>query len=171
MKFHCSALRLGQVWGTPLIPILALTFAAEVSHAQSRKPTAEEIAAIHDCVDKNKDDLDRGERRCLFNLVADPCIGDVSSAADRKMADCYEIEGLIWDDLLNENYKRLIDTLDSEQTLKARAMQRAWIAYRDTTCQFYYDKIQGSMAMHMQAACLIRESARRAMLLGFFRQL
>ena len=31
----------------------------------------------------------------------------------------------------------------------ARDMQRAWIAYRDTTCNFYDDKIHGSMAIPM----------------------
>ena len=150
--------------------ILALTvgLVAELSYAQSRKPTAQEVAAIQDCVNKNKDNIDEGERRCLFNLVADRCIGDVDAAADRKLADCYEIEGSIWDDLLNQNYKRLLNTLDDEQTVKAGAMQRAWIAYRDTTCQFYWDKIQGTMANHMKAACVTRESARRAMLLAFF---
>jgi uncharacterized protein YecT (DUF1311 family) len=47
-------------------------------------------------------------------------------------------------------------------------MQRAWIAYRDTTCQFYDDKIRGSMSIVMHAACVTRETARRAMLLRFF---
>ena len=50
-------------------------------------------------------------------------------------------------------------------------MQRAWIAYRDTTCGFYYDKIQGTMAGFMEAACVTRETARRAMLLAFFSRL
>jgi uncharacterized protein YecT (DUF1311 family) len=70
--------------------------------------------------------------------------------------------------LLNDNYKSLLDTLDDGQTVKARAMQRAWLAYRDTTCQFYDDKVQGSMAITMHAACVARESARRAILLAFF---
>ena len=70
--------------------------------------------------------------------------------------------------LLNENYKSLLDGLDSEQAIKARAMQRAWIAYRDTTCGFYDDKIRGSMSNMMHAACHTRETARRAMLLDFF---
>ena len=61
--------------------------------------------------------------------------------------------------------------LDDEQTGKARAMQRAWIAYRDTTCGFYGDKIQGTMAGFMEAACVTRETARRAMLLAFFSRL
>ena len=50
-------------------------------------------------------------------------------------------------------------------------MQRAWISYRDTTCGFYDDKIQGSMSLAMHAACVDRETARRAMLLAFFSRL
>jgi uncharacterized protein YecT (DUF1311 family) len=95
----------------------------------------------------------------------------VGAAPDRVMADCFQIEGAIWDDLLNENYKSLLGELDDNQTAKARAMQRAWIAYRDTTCGFYYDKIQGTMAGFMGAACVTRETARRAMLLAFFSRL
>jgi uncharacterized protein YecT (DUF1311 family) len=52
-----------------------------------------------------------------------------------------------------------------------RAMQQAWIAYRDTTCNFYMDKIQGSTAIPMGAACAARETARRALLLRFFDQI
>lgn len=170
MKCRRSVTRPGQVCGTSLTYILALTLSlvAEPSHAQSRKPTPQEVAAVRDCVNKNKDNIDEGERQCLFSLVADRCIGDVGAAPDRKLTDCYEIEGSIWDDLLNQNYKRLLDTLDDEQKVRARAMQRAWISYRDTTCQFYWDKIQGTMANLMKAACATRESARRAMLLAFF---
>jgi len=50
-------------------------------------------------------------------------------------------------------------------------MQRAWIAYRDSTCEFYDDKIQGTMSIMMHAACNTRETARRAMLLDFFSRL
>jgi uncharacterized protein YecT (DUF1311 family) len=98
-------------------------------------------------------------------------MGPVGAAADSVMADCFRVEGVIWDDLLNENYKSLLATLDDEQTAKARAMQHAWIAYRDTTCQFYDDKIRGTMSNMMHAACNTRETARRAMLLDFFSRL
>ncbi len=149
--------------------LLAASFAADVSHAQSRKPAAGETDSIRDCAAKNSDNLDQGERRCLFNLVAEPCIKKLSeNAGDAMAADCYRLEGAIWDGLLNDNYKSLLETLDADQTAKAQAMQRAWIAYRDTTCQFYDDKIQGSMAIRMNAACITRETARRAMLLKFF---
>jgi uncharacterized protein YecT (DUF1311 family) len=147
-------------------------FAAESSGAPAGKPAAREIAALRDCATRNGDNLDEGERQCLFNLVAEPCINKRSAEANTAVvADCYRLEGLIWDGLLNENYKSLLDTLDDGQAVKARAMQRAWQAYRDTTCQFYDDKIQGSMAITMHAACVTRESARRAMLLKFFSRL
>ena len=86
------------------------------------------------------------------------------------VADCYRLEGAIWYDLLNENYSLAAD-LDDEQKAKLRDMQRAWIAYRDSTCGFYYAKIQGTMAGPMTAACVARERARRAVLLQFFSSL
>jgi uncharacterized protein YecT (DUF1311 family) len=157
-----------------LLAAMALTLAiaaAADAQAQSRKPTAAEVAAIHTCAEKNKDNLDKAQQDCLFKLVADRCIGSPGRAADRTLADCYQIEGAAWDDLLNENYKTLLGELDDEQAAKAKAMQRAWVAYRDTTCSFYYDKIQGTMAGFMGAACEARETARRAMLLAFFGRL
>ena len=147
---------------------VALTGAAD---AQSRQPTAQEVHALRDCATRNRDDRDAGEQQCLFKLVADPCLGDPGSKSDGQMADCYEIEGVIWDDLLNANYKTLLGEFDADQAAKAKAMQRALIAYRDTTCAFYDDKIRGSMAVMMVAACVTRETARHAMLLDFFSRL
>ena len=147
---------------------LGLGVASDLSYAQTRKPAATEIATIRNCAIKNGDNLDEGERQCLFNLVAQPCIDKAGNGSNAGTADCYRIEGAIWDGFLNDNYKSLLDTLDKDQTAKAQAMQRAWIAYRDTTCQFYDDKIQGSMSLMMHAACVTRETARRAMLLKFF---
>jgi uncharacterized protein YecT (DUF1311 family) len=156
---------------TIVFALALLSLAAPPAQAQSRKPTAHEIAAIRDCAAKNRDNLDDGEQRCLFKLVAEPCMGSPGAASDSTMADCYQIEGAVWDDLLNDNYKKLLATLDDDQTAKARAMQRAWVAYRDTTCGFYWDKIHGTMAGFMGAACVTRETARRAMLLDFFTRL
>jgi uncharacterized protein YecT (DUF1311 family) len=138
------------------------------AQAQTPKPTEKDVAAIRACAEKYKDDLDKVEQQCLFNLVATPCTSEPSHASDNATADCYRTETAIWDDLLNENYKSLQATLDDQQTTKLRAMQRAWIAYRDTTCAFYWDKIQGTMANMMISACEARETARRAVLLKFF---
>jgi uncharacterized protein YecT (DUF1311 family) len=152
--------------------VTALSIAATGNvAAQSRKPTAQEVAAIRDCAIKYQDDLDAGAENCLFKLVADVCAGPPGTKDDATVADCYDIESVIWDDLLNQNYKTLLGGLDADQTAKAKAMQRAWIAYRDTTCGFYDDKIRGSMSLGMHAACVTRETARRTMLLAFFSRL
>ena len=149
------------VSGMPLAP----------AYAQTRKPTAQEVAAIRNCATKYQDDVDEGERQCVFNLVATPCTNTREGSSNLGTADCYRVEWVIWDNLLNENFKTLMGALDNQQTAKLRAMQQAWIAYRDTTCNFYMDKIQGSMAIPMGAACAARETARRALLLRFFDQI
>ncbi len=153
------------------IVAVASIAAAASADAQSRKPTAQEVAAIRGCATKNQDDLDAGEQSCLFKLVADPCAGPPGTKDDATVADCYDIEAGIWDDLLNANYQTLLGELDADQAAKAKVMQRAWIDYRDTTCGFYDDKIRGSMSLAMHAACVTRETARRAMLLSFFSRL
>jgi uncharacterized protein YecT (DUF1311 family) len=136
--------------------------------AQTRKPMPREVATIRDCAKKYETNVDEAERQCLFNLVSTPCTDTPEGSSNVGTADCFRIEWKIWDDLLNENYQSLLADLDDEQAAKLRDMQRAWIAYRDATCGFYYVKIQGRMAHPMQAACTARETMRRALLLKFF---
>ena len=141
------------------------------AQAEPRKPTPKEVSAIRNCAAKYQDDLGAVERECLFKLVGDPCTETPEGTFNVGTADCYRLEAAIWDSLLNENFKNLLGTLDDQQTAKLRAVQHAWIAYRDTTCNFYSDKIQGTMAIPMSAACNARETARRAVLLQFFSRL
>jgi uncharacterized protein YecT (DUF1311 family) len=144
---------------------------AGVAQAQDENPTAQQTAAIRACADKNQDDVTEAERQCLFELVAEPCQQTPEGQSNVGVADCFRLEAKIWDDLLNENYKTLRDVIDAAQAAKLRDMQRAWIASRDATCAFYDVKIQGTMAIPMGAACIARETARRAMLLKFFTRL
>lgn len=149
----------------------ALCAGADDAAAQNRKPTAQEVTAIRGCADKYKDDVGEGERQCLFKLVAEPCTQTAEGKSNFGTADCYRVERAVWDELLNENFKDLRDDLDGRQKARLREMQRAWVAYRDTTCAFYSHKSQGSMSVPMTAACLARETARRALLLDFFNRL
>lgn len=149
--------------------ILVLLFAAGTANAQNRKPMAAETKLIRDCAAKHADDGE-GERECAFKLVADPCIEKDNSNLDT--ANCYLMEAAIWDGLLNQNYKDLMDAIDDKKDQdKLREMQRAWIKYRETTCDFYWFKIHGSMSVPMTASCQLRETARRALLLAFFQGL
>lgn len=149
--------------------LLLASLAATNALTQSRKPTTAEVAAIRNCAVKNQDDPEKAIK-CVNKLVTGLCIDKFGppGAGDGQMAVCYYIEAAIWDALLNENYKTLLGTLDAEQTAKARAMQRDWIASRDSTCNFFADKIRGSMAVPMTAECVASETARRAMQLKIF---
>jgi uncharacterized protein YecT (DUF1311 family) len=139
--------------------------------AQERKPNAKETAAIRACAERYDSNVAEAERRCLFNLVAMPCTKRPQARSEHGTADCYRTEQEIWERLLDENLKALTEDLDDGQKKKLDAMQSAWAIYRTSTCEFYYDKIQGSMANSMIAACLARETARRALLIDFFRGL
>lgn len=157
---------IGRVSLLVFLTAMLLTPAAE---AQNRKPTAAEVKLIRDCAAAHVDD-GKGEEECAFKLVGDPC---VEKARDNVgHADCFRVERVIWDALLNENYKELMEAIDDKNDQnKLKEMQRAWIAYRDTTCDFYWYKIHGTMSVPMTAACQLRETARRALLLKFMVQL
>jgi uncharacterized protein YecT (DUF1311 family) len=157
--------RLAQI---AVLAALAACWTADEGIAQARAGSPKDMAAIRACAEKYAENVTEGERRCLFALVADPC---AKSRGGRGPTECYRIEQEIWDVLLNENFGTLREQLDDDQKEKLRDMQRAWIAYRNSTCEFYYHKIQGSMATSMTAACLARETARRALLLKFFQGL
>jgi uncharacterized protein YecT (DUF1311 family) len=150
------------------LAILLIAGTAARGHAQNEKPTPQQTAAIRTCADKNQDDVTEAERQCLFNLVASPCQNTPDGQSNLGMADCFRLEAAIWDGLLNDNFKRLREGLNDKQAARARDMQKAWIAARDATCAFYDVKIHGSMAIPMAAACLARETARRALLLRAF---
>jgi uncharacterized protein YecT (DUF1311 family) len=146
---------------------LAFLWNALPSHAAGNDDTA----AIRACIGKYADDVGAAERHCIFAIVADPCTMMPTNQSTSATTECYERERKIWDALLNENFRALRDDLDDGQKAKLRDMQRAWIAYRDTTCGFYHDKIRGSMSATMAAACVTRETARRALLLKLFQGL
>ena len=148
--------------------VLLVGGAAQIARAQDDKATARQIAAIRGCAEKNQDDVTEAERQCLFNLVATPCQSTSEGQSNVGMADCFRLETSIWDAMLNDHFKHLRASLDDAQAAKAREMQRAWISSRDSTCGFYDVKIQGTMAIPMGAACVARETARRALLVKFF---
>jgi uncharacterized protein YecT (DUF1311 family) len=153
------------------ILICALLAGAGLAQAQEPKPSAKDTAAIRGCAAKNPDDVDAAEQRCIFRLVAAPCTKRREAQTTIGMADCYRVEQMIWDALLAENLKKLSDDLDEAQKQKLKAMQEAWATARERTCAFYYDKIQGTLATPLGAACMARETAQRALLLRYFQNL
>jgi uncharacterized protein YecT (DUF1311 family) len=156
------------------IAALAAIVVAGVVHtaaAQGAQANRKDAGAIRACAEKYAENINEAERRCIFAIVVEPCTKTKVGQSSQGASACYHVEQDIWDELLNENFRVLRDGLDDAQKVKLRDMQRDWIAYRNTTCGFYYDKIQGTMANEMTAACLARETARRALLLKFFQGL
>jgi uncharacterized protein YecT (DUF1311 family) len=145
-----------------LVAAVALSLGSAV--AETAAPNARDVAAVQGCLKSQRGRDLKGER-CI-GVVADPCLKRARSTADQNA--CADRELRVWDDILNETYRRLGQRFDDDQKAKARDMQRAWIENRDKTCAFYWDFFQGTMASPMSSYCNVRETARRAMFLMFF---
>ena len=150
---------------TGVVACAALLLAATASPCETARPDAGDSAAVQSCV---KSASDRPQRERCIGIIADTCADrpDAQSIADQVA--CVARESAVWDDILNETYRRLRDKLDAAQKIKLRKMQRAWIDSRERSCAFYWDFFGGTMASPMSAFCNNRETARRALfLLGF----
>jgi len=153
----------------PLL-VLAWTMSGALA-APPDAPDKKDIATINACfakLEKGSSPPEKYEVTCLLK-IANPCIGpDLGAASDRKVIDCFDREQQVWDKIVNDSYKTMIAGLDTDQAQKLREVQRAWIQMRETTCKFWYDFFQGTMANPMIASCNNRETARRAIYLRGF---
>ena len=130
------------------------------------KPTAKDTAKIQRCIEA-KTGRHWAWERCI-GIISEPCAKNETSMVPSQVIACYAREEAVWDNILNDSYRRLRAKLDDEQQVKLRDMQRAWITSRDKNCAFLYDYFQGSMANPMMAACTSRATGMQALyLLGF----
>jgi uncharacterized protein YecT (DUF1311 family) len=147
------------------LALACISLLAAPSLAQNNKPDAKASATIEDCVKTKSAD---GTGELCIDLVATPCLERDETKSTADMVNCVAVETRVWDDILNETFRRLKERLDDTQQTKLREMQRAWIVSRDKTCDFYWDFYQGTMATPMSADCINRQTAQRALfLLGF----
>ncbi len=155
-----------------LLVALTLIFAGPPS-ARADDPPAKDVAVIGDCLRKQQHkkggSSQEGDEAACLMTVAKPCMGgDEAAAGDRRKMDCLYRERLVWDKIVNDSYKTMMNALDPDQQAKLREMQRSWINTRDLTCTFWYEYFQGTMANPMIAYCNNRETARRAIYLRVF---
>lgn len=97
------------------------------------------------------------------------CMDKASSTT--SMVGCIGVEHKAQDTKLNKAYKTLMNTLSSERQGELRSAQRAWIAYRDANCQFYFDPEGGTMARLQANQCVLSMTAQRAAELDRFGKL
>ena len=131
------------------------------AHAQI-KLLAEDSRAIQSCI-KEKE-LKEGADRCV-GIIANPCLDTPAGQSTQGQADCYRREQLVWDDILNETYRRLQGSFEGKLKTQLRDVQRTWLEARKLQCSFYVDVIQGSLAIPTSASCMNTETARRAIYL------
>ena len=155
--------------GLPFVAamVLAVSVGTNAGLAQATDDAGEsarDSAALKACL-KAKGIHARDQYGCIFS-IANACIGD--SEVPGTQIDCHNREQRAWDRILNASYRVLRDSLDDDQRIKLREMQRAWLDARKRSCEFLYVYFQGSMAYPMMAYCDNEETARRAIfLLGF----
>ena len=156
-----------------LLPLVFALIIGGPLPARADDPSPKDVATIGDCLRKQQkkkggSSQEADEAACLMT-VAKPCMGgDEVAAVDRRKLDCLDRERLVWDKILNDSHKAMMNGLDPDQQTKLREMQRSWIQTRDLTCAFWYDYFQGTMANPTIAYCNNRETARRAIYLRVF---
>jgi uncharacterized protein YecT (DUF1311 family) len=149
-----------------LIVVVAWFVCLGSAVAQKPSQAARDSATVQDCIKTRGGVHDKWEG-CI-GVVLNPCLKDEASMPTSAVNACISREQGVWEDILNETFRRLREKLDDTQRDKLRDMQRAWITSREKTCTFYWDFFQGTMASPMTANCTNREAARRALfLLGF----
>jgi uncharacterized protein YecT (DUF1311 family) len=151
--------------GAPVVFVAALTLSGALA-AHAEPPDPRDAAVIDQCLAglaKTGSGPEKYEAACLLK-VANPCMGkDPASASDGRQIECLDRERLVWDKIINDSYKSVMNAIEPDQAKKLREVQNAWIHSRDITCDF-----QGSMAYPMIASCNNRETARRALYLWTF---
>ncbi|WP_435258580.1 lysozyme inhibitor LprI family protein [Thioclava sp. FR2] len=150
--------------------IIASTCFAGAALAQP----AFDIQPTLDCIGEAGED--NNLRLSCVGTAADACMADDSSTVG--MTYCLEQEFIWWDRELNVAYqasKEMAAESDAAlspplnvQGATLLEMQRAWIPFRDARCRFEAVLWQGGTgAGAAQYACLMIETARQTMVLGY----
>ena len=121
---------------TGAVAFAVLLLAATASRCETARPDAADSAAVQSCI---KSAAGGSQRERCIGIIADPCADQPGAQSTAGQVECAARENAVWDDILNETYRRLRDKLDAEQKIKLRAMQRAWIDSRERSCAFYWD--------------------------------
>jgi uncharacterized protein YecT (DUF1311 family) len=96
-----------------------------------------------------------------FSKDFETCL-DKAAGVTPAMIDCISTELKRQDTLLNDNYRKLMASLSAGRKKTLQEAQRAWIKFRDTNCDFYYDPDGGTAARVDARECLLNATADRA---------
>lgn len=117
-------------------------------------------------------------RSCFANtptgVTAPGCLGAASNLCQDQgfdttqgIAGCIQAETVVWDDLLNTEYKSTRAFLGSQDPALQDSLleaQRAWIGFRDAECALDYARWQGgSIRSIVFANCMMTMTPRRTL--------
>ena len=97
--------------------------------ARADAPAANDVATIGDCLRKQNNkkggSQEADEAACLMT-VAKPCMGgDETGVSSMRQIECLDRERLVWDKIINDSYKTMMNALEPDQQAKLREMQRS----------------------------------------------
>src|SRR2546423_4814705 len=93
--------------------------------ARADDPPAKDVAVIGDCLRKQAhkkggSSQEADEAACLMT-VAKPCMGgDEAAAGSRRQIECLDRERLVWDKIVNDSYKTMLNALHPHQPHQLR---------------------------------------------------
>ncbi len=146
------------------LAIAALVLSFGAADAQSLKLSAEDSREIQNCIKERESKSERVD--LCIGIVANPCLDRPDGQSTAGQSACHQREQLVWDDILNETYRRLQGQLNPKQKAAIRDVQRAWIEARKLQCGFYSIFHEGgTIAIPAYASCFNTETARRAIYL------
>ncbi|RDC71936.1 DUF1311 domain-containing protein [Rhodovulum sp. 12E13] len=151
--------------------LVALALLAAPTAAQQQPDPAFDIVPTRDCIEAG------GARACI-GRAAESCQAQPGGETTVVMSFCFWKELEWWDARLNAVYGRLMaqeqridaeiaglsDAPPASRADALRAMQRAWIPFRDAACD--YERSQwggGTGGGPATYACLMHETARQTL--------
>ena len=102
----------GYAAKTGVLACAVLMLAATASRCETARPDAADSAAVQSCI---KSAAGGSQRERCIGIIADPCADQPGAESTAGQVACAAREFAVWDDILNETYRRLRDKLDAEQ--------------------------------------------------------
>lgn len=103
----------------------------------------------------------RADSEPKLSAAYSKCI-ERAGAVEAKVLECIGEEFTIQDRRLNASYRALTAKLTTERRKQLQEVQRSWLKYSESNCDFYYDTDGGTAARMMSAECSVRARASRA---------
>ena len=104
-----------------------------------------------------------------FSTIADSYSQEFSQCTERSggvttnMLNCISIEYKKQDSRLNQNYKKLLNSLNGQTKNHVQNAQKTWLKHQEATCDLYEQISDGGTAFTLMSQdCYLKEVTERA---------